>query len=701
MRCATRLIRASRLLRGQRHEHQPKGEVLMATPLLEVRDLKTWLMGGDAPVRAVDGVDMTIGRGETYALVGESGCGKSMTALSVARLLPENAQVRSGTVNLGGTELLGLAEASMREVRGKRIGMIFQEPGTSLNPVLTVGTQISEVILRHTALRGARVRDRCVELLDSVGIPDAARRLDEFPFQLSGGMKQRVMIAAALACDPQLLIADEPTTALDVTIQAQVIALLKKLQSERNMSILLITHDLAVVAQIANKVGIMYAGQIVEQASRKQFFEHPAHPYSRKLFQSLPGGVAGEASLAVIPGSVPSMTRVFAGCRFAERCDLRKPECDARPAPWVELDYQHQVRCVLHAGAGQVADANQALREPKSGSAASAAVQPGVSDDAPLLQVEGLEVHFPIRRGLFKRTVGAVRAVDGVSLQLGAGECLALVGESGCGKTTVGKSILRLVPPTAGRVLLDNVELGDLKRSQLRARRKDMQIVFQDPYASLNPRMRVAELLQEGMAALGVGDAEWRAQRAHELLSQVGMSADMSSRYPHEFSGGQRQRIAIARALAVDPKLLICDEPTSALDVSVQAQILNLLKALQHRLRLSYLFITHDFSVVEFLAQRVAVMYLGRIVESGARDAVLKNPRHPYTRALLSAVPTIDEKTQRKTVQLKGELPSPANPPSGCHFHPRCPEASDECRREYPGQTHVAGEHLVACHLYR
>jgi peptide/nickel transport system ATP-binding protein len=673
----------------------------MATPLLEVRDLQTWLMGGDVPVRAVDGVGLTINHGETFALVGESGCGKSMTALSIARLLPENARVRSGTVHLAGSELLGLAEASMREVRGKRIGMIFQEPGTSLNPVLTVGTQIGEVIVRHTELRGAHVRDRCVELLDSVGIPDAERRLDEFPFQLSGGLKQRVMIAAALACGPELLIADEPTTALDVTIQAQVIALLKELQSRRNMSILLITHDLAVVAQIAHKVGIMYAGQIVEQASRRQFFEYPAHPYSRKLFQSLPRGVTGDASLAVIPGNVPSMTRVFAGCRFAERCDFGKSDCNARPAPWVELDYQHKVRCVLYAGTRQVADVHQTLRARQGDSAEPHAGQSGDGESAPVLQVEGLKVHFPIRRGLFKRTVGAVRAVDGVTLEIGAGECLALVGESGCGKTTVGKSILRLVLPTAGRVLLENVELGDLSRTQLRARRKDMQIVFQDPYASLNPRMRVAELLEEGMAALGLGDARWRAQRADKLLSQVGLAAEMRSRYPHEFSGGQRQRIAIARALAVDPKLLICDEPTSALDVSVQAQILNLLKSLQRGLRLSYLFITHDFSVVEFLAQRVAVMYLGRIVESGSRDAVLNSPRHPYTRALLSAVPTTEERTQRTVIWLKGELPSPANPPQGCHFHPRCPDAGDQCRQHYPEQTTISGEHVVACHLYR
>ncbi|MGD2139422.1 MAG: ABC transporter ATP-binding protein [Burkholderiales bacterium] len=677
----------------------------MADSLLEVRNLTTWLAADEAPVRAVDGVSMTINRGETYALVGESGCGKSMTALSIARLLPGNAAVRSGSVHLGGTELLDLAEASMREVRGRRIGMIFQEPGTSLNPVLTVAAQIGEVIRRHTSLRGDQVHDRCIELLDSVGIPDAQRRLGEFPFQLSGGLKQRVMIAAALACDPELLIADEPTTALDVTIQAQVIGLLKRLQAEREMSILLISHDLAVVSQIAHKVGIMYAGQIVEQATRQQFFKHPAHPYARKLFQSLPGRVAGEQGLAVIPGTVPAMTRVFGGCRFAERCDQRKSVCDSRPPPWAQLDSQHQVRCVLYAGqesAMEVAELPRSQAD-EGGIQIPAAVDPGQQrvTGSSLLRVEELQVHFPIRRGLLRRAVGSVRAVDGVSLQLGAGECLALVGESGCGKTTVGKSILRLIAPTAGRVLLDDVELGGLDRTRLRARRKDMQIIFQDPYASLNPRMRVADSLQEGMMALGLGDLKWRERRTGELLQQVGLSEDMSARYPHEFSGGQRQRIAIARALAVDPKLLICDEPTSALDVSVQAQILNLLRSLQERLGLSYLFITHDFSVVEFLAQRVAVMYLGRIVESGPRDALLNQPRHPYTRALLSAIPAIDEASQRKIIQLKGELPSPANPPSGCHFHPRCPQAEARCAREYPGQTSVSDGHTVACHLYR
>ena len=677
----------------------------MSEPLLEVCNLATWIESDEAPVRAVDGVSMTIDRGETYALVGESGCGKSMTALSIARLLPENANVKAGSVRLGDTQLLELPEASMRDIRGKRIGMIFQEPATSLNPVLTVGNQIGEVIRRHTALRGHQVRERCVELLDSVGIPDARRRLDEFPFQLSGGIKQRVMIAAALACDPELLIADEPTTALDVTIQAQVMTLLTKLQSERGMSILLISHDLAVVSQIAHKVGIMYAGEIVEQASRQQFFEHPAHPYSRKLFESLPRAGRGDAGLAVIPGSVPSMSRLFTGCRFAERCDQRRPGCDSRPPPMLSLDAQHQVRCILFSGM-DIATDRPVAGNPAAGDMVALPAPDAVAREAtnegvvPVLHTEGLEVHFPIRRGLFKRTVGNVRAVDGVSLQVGVGECLALVGESGCGKTTVGKAILRLITPTAGRVSLNGVDLASLGRSRLRACRKDMQIIFQDPYASLNPRMRVADLLQEGMAALGLGDAKWRAQHADELMHQVGLSARMSLRYPHEFSGGQRQRIAIARALAVDPKLLICDEPTSALDVSVQAQILNLLKALQRRLQLSYLFITHDFSVVEFLAQRVAVMYLGRVVETGPCEEILRRPRHPYTRALLSAIPSIDQATQRKTIQLKGELPSLANPPSGCHFHPRCPDADERCRKVYPAETEVATGHVVACHLY-
>ena len=684
-------------------------DAVIQAPLLEVRDLRAWLSGEEAMVRAVDGVDITIGHGETYALLGESGCGKSMTALSVARLLPDNGRIVSGTVRLRGTDLLGLAEARMREVRGRRIGMIFQEPGTSLNPVLTVGSQIAEVIQRHTPLRGDDVFRRSVELLDAVGIPDAKRRLGEYPFQLSGGMKQRVMIAGALACEPELLIADEPTTALDVTIQAQVLELLKTLQAERSMSILLITHDLGVVAQMAHKVAVMYAGHIVEQASSEQFFADPKHPYTRKLFESLPSAAGRTKGLAVIPGNVPSMTRTFAGCRFAERCDAKQARCESHTPRWEELGVQHGVRCFLYSEQEARSLDSATVLERSDGSERNSIVENGAEPDAtearnsagaPLLRVDSLAVHFPIRRGLFKRTVGMVKAVDGISLQIVEGECVALVGESGCGKTTAGKAILRLLQPTAGSVFVEGTDLASLSESDLRARRKDFQIIFQDPFASLNPRMRVADIIEEGMFALGMGDPDWRRHRVDELLSQVGMLPDTKSRYPHEFSGGQRQRIAIARALAVNPKLLICDEPTSALDVSVQAQILNLLTALQTRLRLSYLFITHDFSVVEFIADHVAVMYLGRIVEYGRCEAVLNNPRHPYTRALLSAVPTIDPAGQRRVIQLEGDLPSPADPPSGCYFHPRCPQASAQCRAAYPQESSISEDHKVNCHLY-
>jgi peptide/nickel transport system ATP-binding protein len=699
-------------------------DAVMHAPLLEVRDLRAWLSGEEATVRAVDGVDITIGHGETFALLGESGCGKSMTALSVARLLPDNGRIVSGSVRLRGTDLLGLAEARMRQVRGRRIGMIFQEPGTSLNPVLTVGDQIAEVIQRHTPLRGGDVIRRSVELLDAVGIPDAKRRLGEYPFQLSGGMKQRVMIAGALACEPELLIADEPTTALDVTIQAQVLELLRTLQAERLMSILLITHDLGVVAQMAHKVAVMYAGHIVEQASSERFFAEPKHPYSRKLFESLPSAAGKAKGLAVIRGNVPSMTRTFAGCRFVERCDAKQARCESHVPRWEELDVQHGVRCFLYSEEEAESPDGAPVLERSDASALNSieqnhieqndieqsgivekAAEPdalGISDSAgvPLLRVDSLAVHFPIRRGLFKRTVGTVKAVDGISLQIREGECVALVGESGCGKTTAGKAILRLLQPTAGGVFIEGTDLASLGGADLRARRKDFQIIFQDPFASLNPRMRVADIIEEGMLALEMRDPQWRRHRVDELLSQVGMLPETKSRYPHEFSGGQRQRIAIARALAVNPKLLICDEPTSALDVSVQAQILNLLTALQKRLGLSYLFITHDFSVVEFIADHVAVMYLGRIVEYGRCEAVLNDPRHPYTRALLSAVPTIDPSSQRRAIQLEGDLPSPADPPSGCYFHPRCPQASAQCRAAYPQQSAISEDHKVNCHLY-
>jgi peptide/nickel transport system ATP-binding protein len=679
--------------------------------ILEVRDLSTWIDTAKGTVRAVEGASFSIRRGETFALVGESGCGKSMTALSITRLLPDAARIVAGSVSMGGRDLLTLPESAMREVRGAQVSMIFQEPATSLNPVLTIADQIGEVLAQHVGMRGQAARARAAELMQQVGIADCARCLDSYPFQLSGGMKQRVMIAMALACNPSLLIADEPTTALDVTIQSQVLDVLRGLQNSAGMSILLITHDLGVVAQVAHRVAVMYAGEIVETAPAQRFFVAPAHPYSRKLFEALPSADARDRGLAVIPGSVPALTRAFTGCRFADRCEQAIELCRKRLPPMVDLNGGQQVRCHLYGGeaaiqmaagkrlevGGERTEAGGERQDVGANAAESSRLSPLASS---LLHVEDLKIHFPIRKGVFKRVAGHVRAVDGVDLEIPSHRTLALVGESGSGKTTVGRGLLHLLPLTGGRVLFEGQDLAHLSARQLRARRKDVQIIFQDPYASLNPRMRVMEIVEEGMEALGIGTCgNDRQARVDRLLEQVGLSPDMKQRYPHEFSGGQRQRIAIARALAVEPKLIVCDEPTSALDVSVQAQILNLLKDLQARLGLSYLFITHNISVVEFLAHRVAVMYLGRIVESGPVDEVLSRPRHPYTQALLSAVPAIDQAGRREVIKLKGEPPSPVQPPQGCHFHPRCAFAMPECSQRYPQPSVAGADHTVRCHL--
>ena len=665
--------------------------------LLSIRDLKTHFPSSRGPIRAVDGISFDVRRGETFALLGESGCGKSMTALSIMQLLPPQAVGHvSGEVILDGTDLLSLSEMAMQDVRGRRIAMIFQEPMSSLNPVLTVGDQIGEVLQRHRGLRGAALRNRVLELLDAVGIPDRARRYHEYPHQLSGGMKQRVMIAIALAGEPELLIADEPTTALDVTIQAQILELLQQLQKDMGMAILLITHDLGVVAGNADHVAVMYAGHIVEQARREAFFAKPLHPYSQKLFASLPAKAKRGQPLAVIQGSVPSLAQEFIACRFAERCDYAWQTCREQAPRWLEVEPDHGARCHLN-------DPNIA-QPPRSEPTPLATHHPAnetLEAGKALLEVNRLKVHFPIHKGLFKRVAGHVMAVDGVSLELCRGRTVALVGESGCGKTTVGKSLLQLIRPTAGSVDYNGMELTKMSTRELRPHRRDLQIIFQDPYSSMNPRMMVGDIIEEGMQAQNIGgSAAERQQRVDALLTQVGLSPEARHRYPHEFSGGQRQRICIARALAVNPKIIVCDEPTSALDVSVQAQILNLLKGLQDELGLAYLFITHNMSVVEYLAHTVAVMYLGRIVEHGTVEDVLKSPKHPYTQALLSAVPTLDETTQREVIRLQGDLPSPVNPPQGCHFHPRCPHAMDICRQQYPRYTKLSDTHRTNCFLY-
>ena len=671
--------------------------------LLEVQGLITEVSVGPRsdrpPARVVDGVSLCINRGETFALLGESGCGKSMTALSLMRLLPGAGRIGGGAVRLGDTDLLRLSEAEMRRVRGGRMVMIFQEPQTSLNPVLTVGHQIGEAVRVHEGRPRPRVEARVLELLDAVGIPDPARRIGEYPHQLSGGMKQRVMIAMALAGEPQILIADEPTTALDVTIQAQVLNLLKDLQASTGMAVLLITHDLGVVAETAGRLAVMYAGQIVETATVAAFFEAPAHPYSRMLLESLPDAERRRGRLAMIPGRVPPLDQAFTGCRFAPRCPAAMPSCHEQLPVWSGLSADRGVRCHLWP---DDTGALEALVPRGSGSAGGPGDQPeagpGRSDAEAMLEVRDLQVHFPIYRGVFRRVVGQVRAVDGVSLRLDGGRTLALVGESGCGKTTAGKGLLQLVAPTGGSVRYRGLELRGRGHRAMQPFRKDLQIVFQDPFASMNPRMLVGDIVGEGLQALGIERSRSaRMRRVGELLELVGLSPDAAERYPHEFSGGQRQRICIARALAVEPRLIVCDEPTSALDVSVQAQILNLLKDLQDRLGIAYLFITHNLSVVAYLAHEVAVMYLGRVVERGPVEQVLGDPRHPYTRALLSAVPVVDEARRRPVIRLEGDLPSPVHPPPGCHFHPRCPEALPACALDYPAEVPLGPERSVCC----
>jgi len=542
----------------------------MSEPLLQVNHLVTSIGMGGNKANVVDDVSFTINKGETFVLLGESGSGKSITALSIMRLLPAAAEIKSGEVILNGQNLFQLSEREMRDVRGAKIGMIFQEPQSSLNPVLTAGQQISETLFRHKKnISKQECIKSSIELLDAVGIPEPDRRINEFPHQFSGGMKQRIMIAMALAGEPDLLIADEPTTALDVTIQAQVLELLRKLQKDTGMAILFITHDLGVTAQMADHVAVMRTGKIVEAKNKQSLFASPEHPYTLQLFDAIPGWDK----------------------RQAENNDIKVA--------------RNQEHC--------------------------------------LLKVRDLKVHYPIKKGVFKRVIGHVKAVDGVTIDVHAGETVALVGESGSGKTTMGKGILRLLQTTDGEVLYEGEDLSLLGAAALRKKRSEIQIVFQDPYSSMNPRMMIRDIIQEGMLAQGIGETrQERDKMTAELLEQVGLLPEHQLRYPHEFSGGQRQRICIARALAVKPKLIICDEPTSALDVSVQAQILALLRKLQKEYQLAYLFITHNISVVEYIAHYVAVMYQGKIVEQGDVEQVLMHPQNEYTRALLSAVPRIN-----------------------------------------------------------
>ncbi|MDR1849332.1 MAG: ABC transporter ATP-binding protein [Zoogloeaceae bacterium] len=667
---------------------------------------------------AVEDVSFSLHAGETLALVGESGSGKSLSALALMRLLPDAVNITGGAVCLDGKDLLALPESDMRLCRGREIAMIFQEPASSLNAVLTIGTQIGEALALR-GITGKAAQEKAEYLLAQVGIPDPQRRLHEYPFQLSGGMKQRAMIAIALAGEPRLLIADEPTTALDVTVQAQILDLLAALQEQRGMAMLLITHDLAIVARMARRIGVMYAGQIVELAGRDDFFRLPRHPYSRALFAALPDAAHGKR-LAALPGQAPALAEIpNHACHFADRCPQVRARCQSeKPVPVLPSPtcgvLQTANGCPEGTGEGEHAETQESLSEsfvrchfsettPLAGNNGflpdiSAPETPDTPPaEIPLMRVEGLQVNFPIRKGIFKRIHGYVRAVDGIHLALYPGRTLALVGESGCGKTTAGKALMRLLPISGGSLFWRESPIPTSGHAISREMRRRLQMVFQDPFASLNPRMSVGEILLEGMLALGLTRSAASGRAACEtLLKQVGMPPDAQTRYPHEFSGGQRQRIAIARALAVSPEILICDEPTSALDVSVQAQILNLLKDMQAELGIAYLFINHNFSVVEYLAHEIAVMYLGRIVEQGNAAALLAAPAHPYSKALFSAAPRLDDAAAPR-IRLEGEPPSPASPPSGCHFRLRCPEADSICAALAPPPTILGDGRTVSC----
>jgi peptide/nickel transport system ATP-binding protein len=664
-----------------------------AEPLLQVDDLRTYFDTEKGLVRAVDGLSFQLNRGETLAVVGESGSGKSVMSLSIMRLVTWPGRIAGGSILLDGESLLEKSEREMQDIRGNRISMIFQEPMTSLNPVFTIGDQITETIALHQRKKPALARRQTIEMLDLVGIPEPAKRLDAYPHQLSGGMRQRVMIAMALACSPKLLIADEPTTALDVTVQAQILELMLKLQKDIGMSILFITHDLGVVAEIADRVVVMYAGRAVEEGSAEALFTEPRMPYTIGLLNSVPrvGGVAGrQARLEAIPGNVPNLIELPPGCAFHPRCRFASEVCQKELPELVDTGGSHSARCVKWRELSapfritvppRVATHSRELAEPQR----------------TLLAVKDLSVEFPIRGGLLSRAISSVKAVQSVSFDINAGEVVSLVGESGSGKTTIGRAILRLIKATRGTIQFDGSDISNFRGRELRQLARKMQIIFQDPYGSLNPRTRVGDIIGEALAIHKLERGARRRERVVELLENVGLSAEHIDRYPHEFSGGQRQRIGIARALAVSPRFVVADEPVSALDVSVQAQVINLLQDLKDRLGLTLLLIAHDLGVVEYLSDRVIVMYLGRIMEIAPAKRLYARPVHPYTEALLSGAPVPDPKAKRNRIILKGEIPSPINPPSGCVFRTRCPLAVEECARIVPPLVEVGPDHASAC----
>jgi peptide/nickel transport system ATP-binding protein len=713
------------------------------TALVEIEDLHTEIKLRRSVVHAIDGVSLSVTAGECLGIVGESGSGKTMTALSVMRLLPGGGMITSGRISLADTEITALTEEQMQQVRGNAVGMVFQDPLTSLNPTMTIGDQIAESVRLHRGASKAAALERAVEVLGLVGMPRPAERVSNFPHQLSGGMRQRVMIAMALACEPQLLIADEPTTALDVTIQKQILELIDGLRQRLGMAVILVTHDLGVIAGHADRVAVMYAGRIVETADASTLFTNPRHPYTEALLAALPERAAeGAGRLYNIPGQPPDLTAPPPGCKFAPRCRYAQEKCIESEPYLTAAGDSHFFRCFFPVGAiegadpgpaavvaGEAAAASSATMvsaealsvealsaqassaEALSAEAMSAEPRPvaappadaSAPEGAEFLRVDQVVKNFTVTSGaVLQRRIGQVSAVADVSFALPHGSTFGLVGESGCGKTTIGRLIVGLEKPTSGRILLDGHDIARQSRHDRHLRARAVQLMFQDSYASMDPRMRVGTILREPLAIARDGSRADQRRRIADILGEVGLPASAVDRYPHEFSGGQRQRLGLARALIGGPSLIVADEPVSALDVSIQAQILNLMRDLQRERGLTYLFISHDLSVVRYMADAIGVMYLGKLVETGPADAVYSAAAHPYTQGLIDTVPVADPAAERAKEHqgVVGELPSAIAPPSGCRFRTRCPRAQELCATaEPPLRPFSSAAHQAACHF--
>ncbi len=756
-------------------------------PVLDIQNLSTHIKLTSSVVQAVGNIDLHVDAGETLGIVGESGCGKSMTGLSIMGLLPPGGAIVGGSIKLDGRELVGLKEEELRRVRGNEVSMIFQDPLTSLDPTKTIGYQVAEPVRLHRKASKGEAMERAVEVLTLVGLPRPRERLKDYPHQLSGGLRQRVMIAMALACEPKLLIADEPTTALDVTIQAQILNLLKDLKDRLGMAMLLITHDMGVIAGHSDRVNVMYAGRVVETAEVGALFAEMHHPYTQALLASIPQlSQDARKALHAIPGLPPDLAHPPEGCRFAARCTRATDKCrtdepalagktpDHRFSCWHPVDGPLTLALIGEGGpdavsmglaapdaesvaeatpladkagytpdlvvdsplaeapvtTGEMADADatseaDARTETPSEQTVVVAAGLEVAGDgtlqvtersvevaaadgqaaegtAPLLELRNLVKEFPITSGLIlQRKVASVKAVSDVSFSVPAGTTFGLVGESGCGKTTIGKMIVALEQPNSGAITLGDVDVTRLKGTDLRRKRRDLQLMFQDPHASLDPRMRVGAIISEPLAIQRLGSKRAQRDRVFELLGEVGLPRNAVERYPHEFSGGQRQRIGLARALTLNPRLIVADEPVSALDVSIRAQVLNLMKRLQASHGLTYVVISHDLAVVKYMADRIGVMYLGKLVELGSAQDIYERAAHPYTAGLLATIPLPDPALERakKGAAIRGELPSPVNPPSGCRFRTRCQYAQERCAVEEPELRSFGPGHVAACHF--